>query len=43
MDDMVTCPECREEVAESEICEEHGVCPWCDDICKLDTSWVDED
>lgn len=43
MDDMVKCPTCKNEVAESDICKEHGECLWCDTECKRRQAKADEE
>jgi len=41
-EDLCTCPQCQQEVAARDICEDHGICFWCDEGCKL-ASTFDED
>lgn len=34
-EDLAKCESCGERVLTVEICEQHGVCLWCDTDCKL--------
>lgn len=42
-DDLVKCKECGEEVLPDDVCDQHGVCLWCDTDCKLAAGEVSDE